>query len=205
MSSIQLTFINESNDQNNSSIVIFQKNENDNKNDYANAWHVIQNIGIGWTHDIEFPIDVQIVARDSWKNYTPRINAKPGESFEVVNDISGDVLKQSADSTTSPTNILFRNKLASEVMDALIYRNGKLLAEINDIGPGNSADFKFEPSIYIGVATGINEGDKINSDIVNSIATKISLKGIESGKIIMTGGGTGPNAKPFSFELVADI
>lgn len=204
MSSIQLTFINESNDQNNSNIVIFQKNKNGNNSNHVTAWHVIQNIGKGWNHTINYSEHVEIVARDTWKNYTTRRKAEPGESFEVVRMSSGDELQYSRQSTVGPSDIQFRNKLDSEPMDALIYRNGKLLAEVNGVEPGESAGFKFESSIYIGIVSQIKEGDCIDSAIVKSITTKLPLKGIKSGNIIMTGGGSGKDSKPLSFKLVTN-
>ncbi len=87
-------------------------------------------------------------------------------------------------------------------MDALIYRDGKLLASVNGVAPGESTDFKFEPEIYIGVVSEVTEGNILDSAIINSIPTKLSLKGIKAGNIIMSGGGTGPNSEPISFTLV---
>lgn len=41
----------------------------------------------------------------------------------------------------------------------------------------------------------------MNSAILASINTEISLLGIASAGIVMTGGGAGPDATPFEFSL----
>ena len=45
------------------------------------------------------------------------------------------------------------------------------------------------------------EGQPLNAAIVSSVNTEISLLGIASADIVMTGGGAGPGAKPFVFTL----
>jgi hypothetical protein len=61
--------------------------------------------------------------------------------------------------------------------------------------------FTFKPTIWIGVASQVEPGDVIDSAILSEINTEISLLGIVSADIVMTGGGTGPNATPFAFTL----
>jgi hypothetical protein len=50
--SISLCLVNQSADTNNSSIVVFQRNVATNFDEYAVAWKVIQDLGIGWTHKL---------------------------------------------------------------------------------------------------------------------------------------------------------
>ena len=41
----------------------------------------------------------------------------------------------------------------------------------------------------------------MNSAIISNINTELSLLGIASADIVMTGGGPGPNSTPFQFTL----
>ena len=68
MTDIKLTFINESNDANNSSVVLFQKNEKPNFRDVATAWKVIKNCATGWKHRFIYPSNTMVSASDSWGN-----------------------------------------------------------------------------------------------------------------------------------------
>src|SRR6185503_12098065 len=59
---IQLNFINNSNDANNSEIVIFQKNVATNFDELAVAWQVIRYCGQGDNHPFTFPMTMQVGA-----------------------------------------------------------------------------------------------------------------------------------------------
>jgi hypothetical protein len=61
--------------------------------------------------------------------------------------------------------------------------------------------FEFKPTIWIGVASQIVQGQVMDSAIISNINTEISLLGIASADIVMTGGGPGANSTPFAFNL----
>ena len=69
------------------------------------------------------------------------------------------------------------------------------------MAPGQKAVFAFKPTIFIGVVSEVAEGDVMDSAVISDINTEISLLGIASADIVMTGGGTGPDAVPFAFNL----
>jgi hypothetical protein len=58
-----------------------------------------------------------------------------------------------------------------------------------------------KPTIWIGVVSQVEEGDVMNSAIISDINTELSLLGIASADIVMSGGGAGPSATPFMFTL----
>jgi hypothetical protein len=51
------------------------------------------------------------------------------------------------------------------------------------------------------LAPQIVQGQVMNSAVVSSINTELSLLGIASADILMTGGGPGASAAPFAFKL----
>ena len=81
MSAIQLNFINKSNDQNNSEIVLFQKNMATSFDEIAIAWKVIKNCGQGDYHPFTYSSVLQVAMSDSYGNYTPHLSAMPGQAF----------------------------------------------------------------------------------------------------------------------------
>lgn len=199
---INLQVINQSNDANNSEILIFQKNVAPGYSEIAVAWKVIQNLGNGDRHPFVYSYDLAVDANDSYGNYTPQLSpANPGSAFQMVLNTSGDVLQPYPPGAAVPTDVDVRNDLTTGAIDANIYRSGLLLATKTNVVPGQKATFVFKPTIFIAVASQIQQGDVIDSAVLSSINTEISLLGISSADIIMSGGGSGTNAVPYSFSL----
>lgn len=200
MADIKLNLINRSNDRNNSRIVIFQRNEATSFNELAVAWQVITNLGQGWNHPFSYPMEMAVSGSDSWGNYSPLKTAVNGQQFQVVRDPSGDILRYAGPSTDQ-NEVEVLNALDQGAVNANVYRDGKLLATKTSIAPGQKATFQFRPTIWIGVVSQVVEGQLINSAILQQINTELSLFGIASADIVMTGGGPGPNSTPFEFTL----
>jgi hypothetical protein len=198
--SIKLNFINLSNDVNNSEVVIFAKNEATNFDELAIAWTVIKYCGQGDNHPFTYPMTQTIGASDSWGNYTAQQNAPLGQRFAMKLTTHGDQLVPQGPAT-SPQQIELLNDLARGSVNAQIYKDGRLFAIKTNLAPLQKAVFQFKPTIWIGVASQVEQGSMINSAIVSEINTEISLLGIVSADIVMTGGGAGPNATPFAFTL----
>ena len=198
--SIQLNFINRSNDSNNSQIVIFQKNVATNFDELAVAWRVIQNCGASDNHPFTFPMSFAVSASDSWGNFTPKIDAQNGQMYHVELTGSGDTLSSCGPSTSSK-EVQVRNDLSKGAINAGVYKDGRLLALKTNVAPGQKAVFEFKPTIWIGVASQVTQGAILNSAILSDVNTELSLLGIASADIVMTGGGPGSNSTPFQFNL----
>ncbi len=198
---IKLNFINRSYDVNNSSIVVFQKNIATDFDELAIAWTVIQNCGRGDNHPFTYPMQFDVCGSDSYGNYSPLLAAYYGQAFEMVRDTSGDVLRLADTPAASPDQVEIRNGLQAGSIDGNVYRDGRLLAKKSAIAPGQKSLFEFKPRIFIGVVSEVEEGEVMNSAIIQQVNTEINLLGIESADIVMTGGGAGPNASPYRFDL----
>lgn len=197
---IKLNFINKSNDANNSQIVIFQKNVSANYNELAVAWQVIQNCGQGDNHPFVFPMTMDVGASDSWGNYTPQLTAQNGQLFTMQSNPSGDQLIQTGNGT-SVTEVQVLNGLTTGAINASIYKAGNMLATKTSVAPQQKAVFQFNPTIWIGAASQIVQGQVMSSAIISNVNTELSLLGIASADIVMTGGGPGPSSTPFVFNL----
>lgn len=197
---IQLNFINKSNDANNSEIVIFQKNVATNFDELAVAWQVIKYCGQGDSHPFVFPMTMQVGASDSDGNCTPQQTANNGQLFAREQTASGDRLVP-AGSCTSAKEVQVLNARPEGAINASIYKDGKLLAIKTAIAPQQKAVFEFKPTIWIGVASQVVQGQVMNSATMSNINTELSLQGIASADLVMTGGGPGSASTPFSFAL----
>jgi len=198
---IKLNFINRSMDQSNSRIVIFQKNEAETYDEIAVAWRVIQNCGFGDTHPFTYPMDFKVGVADSWGNFSPQLAATDGDAFEVVISPSGDVLKKSTNPAMSAKEVEIQNNLPLGSISGNIYRDGLLLATKTVVSPGQKAVFQFLPKIFVGVVSQIEQGQVMNSAVISQLNTEIDLFGVTSADLVLTGGGKGPDAKPFEFTL----
>jgi hypothetical protein len=195
---IQLDFINQSDDVNNSQIVVFTSPGLDK---LPLAWLVIQNCGRGDHHPFAYPNEWGVIAADSFGNYSPMLDAEGGQAFAMVRDGSGDVLKLAGASAVYP-HIEVANQLPSGTIDAYLCKAGKRYLAQTGLTPGQTAVFDPPAKLWFLVAVQVEEGQVMDNALVEARSPfELSLDGIASADIVMTGGGAGRNAKPFVFTL----
>lgn len=197
---INLNFVNLSNDVNNSQIVIFQKNVSTDFDELAIAWKVITNCGRGDNHPFVFPMLTTVSASDADGNYMPQKRADNGQVFNVSRSTSGNVLALAGPAPTS-REIQLRNDLSQGAITASVFKDNRLLAHKTGIVPGQKAVFEFKPTLWIGTASQIEQSAVMNSAVLSDINTELSLLGIKSADIVMTGGGGGTTATAYQFRL----
>jgi hypothetical protein len=197
---IKLNFINNSNDANNSQVVIFGRNVATAFDELPVAWRVIQRCGQGDNHPFVYPVTMTVSAGDSYGNFTPQLPAEFGQQFAMTRTPSGDRLVQVGDSS-NPDEVEVLNSLETGSIDAYIHKAGKVFATKTSIAPLQKAVFHFQPTIWIGAVGEVEEGATMNSAIVSNANTELSLFGIASADIVMTGGGAGIDARPFQFNF----
>lgn len=199
---IRIRFVNKSHDMNNSDVVIFSKNDTANFDEMAVAWRVIKNCGRDWSHTFDYPLGFQVGAQDSYGNVSDLKNAVYGQKWDIIRSSSGDILTLDDQTASSPLEVEIKNNLSKGSINAQIYKDDKLFAMQTGVSPGQKSAFSFKPNLWVGVVSQVEEGAVMNSAILSDINTEISLLGILSADLIMTGGGVGPNATPFKFHLV---
>ena len=197
---VHLNFINRSNDTNNARIVIFQKNAARNTGEIPIAWRVIDYCGVGDNHPFTFPLSMTVAVSDDQGGYTPQIEAMHGASYHAALMPSGITLLPSGQASSNREIQVF-NFLQKGAIDAGVYKDGRLLALRTQLGPNQEAAFAFKPSIWIGTASQVTQGEVLHPSVLSEVSTELSLQGIASADIVMTGGGPGENAPPFAFSM----
>lgn len=197
---IQLNLINRSSDANNSQVVIFQRNPAAGVGEFPVAWRVFGPLGQGDAYPFVYPLSTGITTRDPWGNYTPMMPVEDGQLYGVTGSDSGDVLSLLG-AASSPREIQCRNDLVREAISVSLYKSERLWQQSASIPPGQTAVFAFVPTLVIGVVSEMQEGEVMESAIVSSVDTELSLLGIAKADIIMTGGGPGETSTPFTFTL----
>lgn len=197
---IKLNFINRSDEANDPDIVIFAMPVEPDSRDLAVAWQVIRHCGRGDSHPFVFPEATDVGCSDSDGNFTPRLPAATGQRFTMTLAPSGHELVASGQGS-SPIQVQVLNGLQSGAINAHIYKAGKLFLRKTAIAPEELAAFQFKPTIWIGAVSQVEEGQPLNSAVTSSVDAELSLLGIASADIVMTGGGPGPKAPPLKFTL----
>ncbi|MFZ6654123.1 hypothetical protein [Undibacterium sp. TJN19] len=199
---IHLKLINLSDDSN-THVVIFQKNVASNVDANVIAWKVIIKEGPRDNHHrpFSFSMSMAVSVSDAWGNYTRQLGAYAGRLYSY-GEAPGhyDYLHYIGPASVS-SEVQVRNGKPNGAINAVIYRAGQRLAVHHSIAPGQTAAFEFKPSIWIGVASQVQEGQVMDPAIVASIDTELSLLDIVSADIIMKGGGSGASFQPFTFSL----
>lgn len=198
---IKLNFINKSKDTNNSSVVVFQKNVAESFDEIAVAWKIIEHCGRLDNHPFTFSLDFKVSCEDSYGNFTPAKVAYNGQSYEMVKDSSGHILKLSDTPATNPNEVEIKNSMETGAINGDIIRDGRIISTKTNIAPGQKAVFQFQPTIWIGTISQVEEGEVMNSAIIQTVNRELPLYGISSADIVMTGGGPGKDSTPFIFNL----
>jgi hypothetical protein len=151
-------------------------------------------------HPFIYPTYFDVCASDSYGNFTPLMRAEDGQAFKMTIDSSGVIFKLASTPATNPNEVEIRNNLVTGAINAMCFKDGRIMA-LESLAPEQKAEFEFNPIIHIGIVSQIEEGDVLNYSITSEIHTQINLLGINNADIVMTGGGSGPNAVPFAFTL----
>lgn len=197
---IELTFVNNSNDANTSAIVLFQKNLASASDDAPIAWKVIADCAPGSRHHFVFPAAVTVVATDLSDAPVGSLSAWDSQHF-IVSHEGADISAPVGAAEAAPGEVHVRNALPDTTILAKIFRDGRLVAMKADVAPQQMAVFQLKPSLWVGPAGSVSEGQALNADTVTRAKTELSLLGLASADIVMSGGGTDVSATPFRFSL----
>ncbi|HZZ70387.1 MAG TPA: hypothetical protein VFE18_19635 [Phenylobacterium sp.] len=195
-----LRFINRSQDSGKSSVLLFQKNLSTDLSELPFAWRVIQNCGYDCYHPFVYSYHVEISINDESGNYTPHVTAAAGQLLAFGPGPMGPALAP-AGPATSPVEVQLLNAQVRGAMDVNIFRNDLLLARKTSIAPQQKAVFQFLPSLWIGIASQVEQGAALSAAVVSEANTELPLLGVARADIVMTGGGGGVKAQPFAFTL----
>jgi hypothetical protein len=179
-------------------ILIFQRNVATRFDETEVAWRYT-NISSGGTYRFDFPGRLTVSFNDTFGNFTSVLSAELGDKFTLSSTISGTEIMPRG-SSSSPQTIELENE-TNDNFTANVFRSGKLLARKTNLRLGDAGLFSFQQNFWIGVAPGLIEGQTIDSPVISSINTQISLLGVASADIVVTGGGAGPSATPYTFNL----
>ncbi len=197
----KLNFIKKSNDNNDSTIVIFQKNVAESIDETAVAWTDIKNPKQLIKYSFLYPAHFKVQASDPEGNPTRTMTACEGQSFEIATDKSENILKLSTTPAINKKDVDIKNNLETGAINGYALKDKKILAAKSGIAPGQKAVFQFPPTIWVGAVSQVEEGDVMKSAVIQTINKELPLEDLSSADIVMTGGGPGATSTPVTFNL----
>ncbi len=198
---IKLRFINRSNDGNKSEVVIYQKNEVSERASLAVAWKVIRYCGRDCYHPFIYPSGYEVTVTDEYGNFAPRIAVTDGQMVKLVSTPTGSRRLRCAGAAGAYNEVDVLNAMDLGSVDVCLFKDKRLMGVKTTVTPGQKAVFQYRPALWIVVASEVVQGQGISSAVLSNVATEISLIGIASADIVMTGGGGGALAGPYEFNL----
>lgn len=181
-------------------VVIFQNNTHSDFESLSIAWKVIRRCGYANYHPFTYTTEAEVSASDSYGNFTPHLRALPGQRFRVFLSPGGNQLA-SAGNLQGSDEIVVANNLERGAISANIFKSGKLFARKTMVAPGQQAVFRFKPTLLLSACKGITESQGLEAAVMDAHTTELSLLGVASADIIMSGGGPDQHATPFRFHL----
>jgi len=157
--SIQLNFINNSNDSDNSRVVIFQKNVATNFSETLIAWRIFNTGEHGTPHQVIYPeAALTASAFTPFEDAPPTVPVNKGDALNLTGTIAAHKLTHTGQAKIAD-EIHISNGLGNGAVNAGIYRGNKLLALRAGLQPGQTAAFKFEPVLWLTFLNDIEEGE----------------------------------------------
>jgi hypothetical protein len=187
---IQLVFINESDATEQTKVVLFQKNNApENNAQQPVAWRVIPVQTRGSKQKIHVSKRLSVAAKDASGNTCEQHLTEYEQVWDVINTRTRDWMILN-NVKGSPNQIGIRNSLPRVVITAQIYKDGRLLAEQQNVNSGQTAIFHFEHTIWMALTTEpILEGDRIPSEASLKFVTELPLEGFSKADLILTNTG----------------
>jgi hypothetical protein len=183
----KLNLINQTRDHHPLKIAIFQKNIADIKQERPIAWRVIENFTRGTNTSFYYSSDVNLAIKDGWNQpITQSISASYGQSYSVSQDSYGSLLQRRGASRNNQ-EIEVRNNLRKESIVTEVYKEGKVLAKRAGVSPQKKANFRFRPSIWLGVVPRMKEGEVISVNMLGEFKSEVYLRGVLSADIVLKG------------------
>lgn len=198
---IKLRFVNRSSDGNKSEVVVYQKNVLTTMASLSAAWKVIRNCGRDCTHPFVYPEGYEVSVSDEYGNFTPRLLAKNGQMFSLISTPTGARRLIYTGPASVSTELDVVNDMGQGAVDVCIFKDGRLMGVKKSVVPGQKAVFQYLPTLWIGVCSEVVQGLPISSAVLSYVNTELSLIGIVSADIVMTGGGPGEASTAFEFNL----
>ncbi|WP_068475037.1 hypothetical protein [Saccharicrinis aurantiacus] len=168
---IKITYTNKSMNKDLPTVFVFTKNEIPTFDALKEgvAWRIIPDIGRGSSSSFVFPISTEVGA--TWQegvNKTQILLSDIGKRYTVSKNDTGIVLAQNGNASDTKSIEVNNDANIPDGVSASLYKDNKLMMTKKIVGYGQKATFVLKPKLYWGIASEIQEGELINSAVLNT-------------------------------------
>ena len=199
---INILYVNESNDEDNSSVLVFMKPSESNFAAQATAWQVINNIGYNCWHKFTYTLKTSIVALwDNGKSGTFPMDTSNGKTY-ALKETKGGFSLDETDKTCGANEFDVINQVrTANGISVVAFKDGKPILTKNSIAKGEKAEFVFHPKLYFGLSSEYQVGDVVSSAVMSEEFKEVSLEGLKSLTVTMKGNA----ADGFTFDISEEV
>lgn len=196
----RLNFVSRSTASFRTSVLLFQQNVALVNDSPVIAWKSIRNCGYYCNHPFDYDDQLSVSISDCFGNYTPRKLVNAGDVLAAVPAPSGRRLV-TIENRTARRDVHVRNDLPRGAINVHVFRGADPLWRRTSLVPQQETVFRFEPTLWIGEAPGVVQGEPLSPAFVGTVLTQLPLFGVASADIVMSGGEPGPDSTPIAFKL----
>lgn len=193
----RLNFVNSAGPMGDCKVVLYQTNQKAEVQSVI-PWRVIRHCGFGWNHPFTYSDQIEVAISDDYGNYSPRIATTNGQIVAVEpTHIGRKLVVKPRQECSAQVKVI--NGLSQGAITVNIFRCGSLVARKTAVAPDQAAEFSFSKSLCVGKTTAALSQHVSVPFLISAEDTVLTLNGIDSADIIMTGGNDA--ATPFAFDL----
>lgn len=197
---IKIVLIDETETSSNAKLVLFQRNALEKSPRGPIAWKVSPNPPDDGRTTFVYSEEIEVgVLGPDGDEVAPQ-PAKYGERWEVIEGATGVDLRR-REEPVDAGRVEIANTLPKGEVTAQIHRRGSLLHEQPELLPHQVAAFSFEPRVFVSRVSQAEEGEILESAVYQAEPMELDLGGVAEVEVVMTGGGSGAEARSISFEV----
>lgn len=199
---INIVFVNKSNDQDDSSVLVFMKPTESNFAAQATAWQVIKDIGYNCWHKFTYTLNTSVmVLWDDGKSGTFPMDTTNGKTYALKQTKGGFSLDENGNGN-APNEFDVINKVSvANGISVVAFKDGNPILTKNTIAKGEKAEFVFHPKLYFGLSSEYEIGEVVSSAVMSDEFKEVSLEGLKSVTVTMKGNA----ADGYNFEVSDQI
>lgn len=195
---INILYVNASNDEDNSSVLVFMKPTESNFAAQSTAWQVINNIGYNCWHKFTYTLNTSVEAMwDNRNSGTLPMDTSNGKTYALKETKGGFSLQENG-KTSEPNEFDVINQIRiANGISVVAYKDSNPILTKNSIAKGEKAEFVFHPKLYFGLSSEYEVGDVVSSAVMSEEFKEVNLEGLKSLTVTMKGNA----ADGFTFEI----
>jgi hypothetical protein len=199
---INILYVNESNDEDNSSVLVFMKPTESNFAAKATAWQVIDNIGYNCWHKFTYTLNTSVIAMwDNGKSGTFPMDTSNGKTYALKETKGGFSLDENGKTCAANEFDVINQVRTAHGISVVAFKDSKPILTKNSIAKGEKAEFVFHPKLYFGLSSEYEVGEVVSSAVMSDEFKEVNLDGLKSLTVTLKGNA----ADGFTFDISEEV